>query len=183
VVRGHPDRTLEENLMLGPETTLGEAWGQIEDRCNEGLPCPLCGQRVQVYWRNINSEMAWVAIRLYRYGLENGEDFAYMPDISAGKKHFGWGDYAKLRHWGVLEEQSGTREDGSNRVGYWRITDLGRQWVTGIVSLPRYVRVYNNQALGPPTPYSKSGELRPEVSIRDALNTKFDYDALMRGET
>jgi hypothetical protein len=171
-----------ENMSLGPDTTLGEAWKLIEDNCEDGLPCPLCGQRVQVYRRGINSEMAWVAIRLYRHSLENGSKYAYMPDISAGKKHFGWGDYAKLRHWGVLEEQPGTREDGSSRVGFWRITQLGRQWVEGAISLPRYVRVYNNQPLGPPTPYSKNGKLRPLVSIRDALGIKFDYEKLMGGE-
>ena len=39
------------------------------------------------------------------------------------------GDWAKLKFWGLIEEKPDVRDDGSPRVGYWRMTPLGRQFV------------------------------------------------------
>lgn len=168
-------------MTLGPDSTLGEAWKLIEAHQDDGLPCPLCGQWVQVYRRNLNWSMAWLAIKLYRWNLEHPGEYVHVLTFISAAKAFA-GDYSKARFWGLIEAEEGMRPDGSTRVGYWRITQTGIDWVTGKIRLPRYVRVYDNQALGPPVAYSKSGKQRSLVSIRDALGTRFDYDLLMAGE-
>jgi hypothetical protein len=126
--------------------------------------------------------MAFAAIKLYRYNLSHPGEYAHLLSLLAVPRGFAGGDYAKLQYWGAIEEDAGRRADGSSRVGYWRITQIGAQWVTRSIRLPRYVRVYNSSALGPPTPYTKSGRLTSPVGIDDALGNKFDYDKLMAGE-
>lgn len=125
--------------------------------------------------------MAWLLIQIYRWDLNHPGEYVYVPKLINASGKSLWGDYSKARFWGLIEAEEGIRADGSSRVGYWRITRKGTDWVLGRISLPRYVRVYNNQPLGPPTTYSKSGQLRPLVSVREALGTRFDYDLLMAG--
>ena len=83
------------------------------------------------------------------------------------------GGYGTLGHyWGLMEQADGQREDGSNRVGWWRLTMLGQEFVMRRTTVPQYARVYNGRCLG---------LVGDPVDIRTALGTKFNYDDLMRG--
>ena len=75
----------------------------------------------------------------------------------------------KLRYWGLLEEELELRPDGG-RAGWWRVTELGEWFVLKEATVPRYARIYDNRCL------SLVGD---QVSITDALGTKFNYDDLM----
>jgi hypothetical protein len=81
------------------------------------------------------------------------------------------GDVSKLRYWDLLEAQKGRREDGSDRVGFYRITDLGRKFVENKAAVPRYAYVYNQLLL------RMSDEM---TTIEEALGDRFDYGRLMR---
>lgn len=79
---------------------------------------------------------------------------------------------ALLRHWGLLEAiPDAVRPDGSGRVGLYRMTQLGFDFVRGQIKIPKYATLYNQELLALST-----AEL---INIRDALGSKFDYDELM----
>jgi hypothetical protein len=81
------------------------------------------------------------------------------------------GDWAKLRLWGLLDpKEDELRSDGSQRNGLWRITPHGKLFVLNTLKVPKYIYLYDNQI---------NGTEGPQIGIKDALKTKFNYDQLM----
>jgi hypothetical protein len=97
----------------------------------------------------------------------------WLPSMPEGKH----GDTAKARYWGLIEapDEPLSRPDGSTRVGWWRLTDLGAQWVRGEVAVPSYALVYNGQLL-------ELDDSRGTTTVRDALGSRFNYNDLMEGK-
>lgn len=157
--------------------SVEDARQYIVQNWDQGVPCPCCGQRVQRYSRPITSSMAWGLCRLYEHFQENPEEkwvhvegfFNSCPDIPFSFR----GDFAKLRYWGFIEMLDERREDGSPNNGCWCLTPRGEAFVTGQISVPSHVYVYDGHALG----FSDD-----QITIRDALKNKFDYDTLMAGK-
>jgi len=161
------------------EMSLGDARAWLRARVQEGAECPCCRQFAKSYDRKLPSASARLLIALYRYDDAEGREFVYLPPlldrfgatILKGTPH--QGGYGTLsHHWGLIEAQPGEREDGSNRVGYWRVTDLGREFALERATVPKYARLYGNRLLG------LHGE---PISIQDALGNKFNYRELMEG--
>jgi hypothetical protein len=98
--------------------------------------------------------------------------FVFLPDVldtMKGTPH--QGGYGTLgKYWGLIEQKPGVRDDGSNRVGWWRLTELGSQFVYEQATVPRYADIYNGRRL------RLHG---PAWSIRQALGSRFSYDELM----
>lgn len=157
-------------LALG-DWTLAEARAWLADRLDHGERCPCCEQFAKVYTRAIPSATARVLIALYRRDRGDGEYLFLPPILETLGGTPSLGGYGTLGHfWGLLETMPGEREDGSNRVGWWRLTELGRSFVRGAVTVPKYARIYNGTCLG------LTGEA---VTIEDALGERFDYRELM----
>lgn len=184
--KGHPDHieTVHEDvqptaslpsamtppseMILAPETPLAAVRQYISERVDEGVQCPACQQRAQVYRRTITGKMAAFLIELSRRPTD-ADGWVYIPAMTHAQ-----GDSVKLRYWGLIEGLVGLRDDGSNRVGYWRITEAGRDFVGGDLRVPKHARVYDGESLGLD---AEAGY----VTIRDCLGTRFNYDALMSG--
>lgn len=130
-----------------------------------GTFCPCCTQHVQLYRRKLHSGMVASLISMYRSG---GLLPVHTPTV-LGKKQ---ADEAKMRWWGLIEECDVTRDDGG-RAGWWRVTQLGEQFVLGRSRVPSHALVYLNDCEG------FDGEL---VDVRQALGERFRYDDLMSGE-
>lgn len=150
---------------------LAEARALLRTLVADGCICPCCTQNAQVYSRPLHAGMARQLLTIYR---TVGTDWAYLPDVLAAlaRSGAGSGDVAKLRYWGLLEQQEGVRDDGSNRTGHWRVTLAGREWVLGRTTVPQRALVYNRKLL------RLTGD---PITIRDALGKKFNYDELMAG--
>jgi hypothetical protein len=143
--------------------SLGEARDQLRTMVEHGHECPCCHQLAKVYKRRINAGMAWGLIRMYRV---SAHDWVHVPDLNLPG-----GDMVKLRYWGLIENPPGERrDDGSPRSGKWRFTELGRQWVRGKATVPERARIYDEECLR---------LFGRQISIHDALGTKFDYRELM----
>lgn len=134
----------------------------------EGHPCPLCRQLVKIYKRTIYATVARDLIALARHGGWEARGWVHVQD-KIGKSS---PDLVKTRWWGLVERQEGTREDGSSRVGLWRMTENGLAFVRGSHKVLKYAKVYDNRVLG----YDG-----PHVSIQDCLGRKFSYNDLMHG--
>lgn len=148
------------------QPTLEEAKAWLRERVDEGERCPCCTQMAKVYRRTIHSTMARTLVVAHH---QHGLDWFHLATLTATTGR--GGEEGKLRYWGLIEEETGRRPDGG-RSGWWRITPLGADFVLGRAKVQKYARIYDGRCLG------LDGE---EISIRDALGKKFNYDELMRG--
>ena len=129
---------------------------------------------VKLYKRTMTSAPAIWMIKLYRINGAEGREFVYMPKVLDTMKGTpAQGGYGNLgQHWELVERKRGIREDGSNRVGFWRLNDDGRDFVLGNLLVPKHAYVYNSRV------FDFDG---PDWSIYDALGEGFDYNDLMNG--
>ena len=70
-----------------------------------------------------------------------------------------------MRFWGFIEAKT-------ERAGWWRISEKGKLFVEGKISVPRHVLIYNQVCIG-----FDEGD---KTDIFSALNDKFSYQELMR---
>lgn len=155
------------------DMTLGEAREILRELVKDGHKCPVCTQFAKVYRRAFPSASARILVLLYREGGRH--DYVYLPDLlpKVGTNTASQGGYGvQSAHWGLIERQPGTREDGSDRVGWWRLTENGRLFVEGRITVPKYAKLYDGRCLGT--------EGNP-VTIQQALGKRFDYSELMAG--
>jgi hypothetical protein len=157
------------------ETPLGEVRAWLRGRVEDGETCPCCLQFAKIYRRKITAPMARVLIAMWRVG---GRDWVDIPalakSIYTDRTRATGGDETKARYWGLIEPKPNERrDDGSLRVGWWRLTHAGVSFVRGENTVPKYARIYDGRLLG--LDYSE------HVDITDALGTRFDYRELMQG--
>lgn len=148
------------------DKTLREARDWLRDRVDEGASCPCCGQLAKVYRRKITSSSARGLIVVW---LQAGRAWTHLP-TTAGLARLG-GEFARLRYWGLVEEDDAKREDGG-RAGNWRLTDPGVAFVRNQHRVPKYAYIYDGRLL------DLVGE---PVNVHDALGRRFRYDDLMAG--
>jgi len=158
--------------------SLDEAKAWLRTHFEKGTHCPCCRRFVKLYKRNINSSMAAALILLYRWDQRHPGQWMQITDViaeaSAGLQRRYVTDVAKLAAWEVIEPLEGERDDGSKRNGFWRMTDVGRDFCSGRILLPKYTYHYNQEVLHRKNPDPTM------ASIREALGDKFNYDELMR---
>jgi hypothetical protein len=131
----------------------------------EGMNCPCCTQRVDIYERTLNSGMARSLITMYRAA---GKEWQHIPTTVGGRSR----EEAKLRYWGLVE-QRGDEVEGKKDSGWWRVTPKGENFIHGRITVPKMARVFNKRLL------SLVGS---SWSIRDALGHDFNFQELMYGE-
>lgn len=163
------------NTPLPANTPLTEAKEFLRDNWDEGAICPCCTQTVKLYKRPITSSMAYALILLYKHFEKNpDQEWVHMNDYLNSIEGLPFpvksGDNAKLRYWELLEEKVEVRDDGSKRAGYWKLTQLGRDFVEGRTTVQSHARVFNSKS------YGLIGDL---VDIHQALGNKFNYSELM----
>lgn len=139
----------------------------------KGIHCPVCRQYIKLYKRKITSSMAYALILIYRYFKNNPEEKwlhveDYFKKITIPPTIRG--DFPKLRYWALIEKKKGQKEDSNPDVGYYAITDKGKEFVKREIKVPRYIYIYNANV-------EKIGE--EKINIESALGNKFRYDELM----
>jgi hypothetical protein len=146
---------------------LGEAreWLRQEAQVGAGASCPCCTQHTKVYRRPLNANMARLLIAFYRAA---GRDWAHRGIIEDKT-----GDLAKLRYWGLIEEDPAKREDGG-RAGWWKVTDLGEEFVRRIAKVPKHALIFDGRL-------RRLDDSSGYVTITDTLGKKFNYSELMTG--
>jgi hypothetical protein len=135
----------------------------VLERAEEGVECPCCKQNVKIYWRNIFASMVNALIKLLQNNGKN--EFVHWQIYSSGS-----GDFAKLRYWGLIEEEKTTRPDGGS-AGFWKITNKGVNFLEGNVSIPKYAVVYNGELL--------CLDDKETVTIKDIIGEQFNLRELM----
>lgn len=125
----------------------------------KGSKCPVCERFTKKYKRKLNSGMASFLISIYkRSNRENVEWFHATKSFFDATGQ----EYSKLRYWGLLEQKA--------KTPYWRITDAGKQFVEGKITVKKHINLLDGEF------YGFSDE---EVSIKDVLGDNFNYQELM----
>jgi len=135
--------------------------------------CPCCGQVAKKYKRSLTGAMAYALILIYKKNKENNNSFFHVEDYLKKIKNIPpsiRGDFPKLRFFNLIEKQKGRRDDGSNRVGYYRITQDGKDFVEMKLKVRKYIILYNNDFLKSDGDY---------INIKESLKKKFNYTELM----
>lgn len=147
--------------------TLQDAKKHLRKHWEKGTLCPCCGKFVKRYKVNLSSSMAYCLILLYTHKRDEWvhvEDF--LVDMGIKIK----GVHGKLKYWGLLEQKPNTDENKKDS-GIWRLTCDGEDFVTKIISVPKYVYLYNDK----PLDFSEE-----RIIITDALRDRFSYKELMQ---
>jgi hypothetical protein len=170
----HPRAPFEEAATIN----AARAWVQQVARTKEGGVCPCCDQMVKVYKRTITSSMAYALILIERYyrTAPLGQ-WLHVPDYLTDTSTLGppvrGGDWSKLRFWSLIEPKDDeVRDDGSARVGLYRLTELGRLWALNLTRVAKHAYIYNNALL-------KLDDSKT-LSVVEALGNGFRYDTLMK---
>jgi hypothetical protein len=150
---------------FGDDMTLREARDLLRERVGDGETCPCCAQFAKVYRRKISGTMAR-RLRDFRTAVPAGE-FGHLPTVLGRGSD---GEFAKLRYWGLIAEERRLRRDDGGRAGFWKVTQLGEDFIAGRITVPMYAHVYDGRRL------SLSGK---EVSFVETLGEPFDYSELM----
>lgn len=159
--------------------SLEDAKKWLRSNFGKGATCPCCHQFVKLYRRPFSKSMAYVLLLIACYFRgDSVEEWLHVPSYIAEmaadhprRAAAVRGDWAKLKFWGLIEEKPEVRKDGSPRVGYWRLTPLGRRFVKREVKVPSHVYIYN----GSPLPR----DVGEQITIDDALGKNFSYAEIM----
>lgn len=174
-------KTAVQDEFFDPRgASLEDAKKWLRVRFKKGATCPCCNQFVKCYRRPMNKSMAYVLLLMECYFRGDPvEEWLHVPSYIAEmvsdhprRAAAVRGDWAKLKLWGLIEEKPDVRADGNPRVGYWKLTSLGRQFVKRQVKVPSHVYIYNGEAL--------QRVVEDQITIDDALGTEFNYDEIMR---
>lgn len=164
VVRGREFNTIDEVRVW--------LFEQAEIRAQH---CPLCEQTVRVYKRKLHAQMARALVLIYRFFETHPDEWLdinnYLLKVGV---HSGKSNVALLRHWGLIERRAGEKDDGNPNCGRYRITDKGRLFVQSRLTVPKYIRLYNNRLL--------EMDERQTTDIHSALGDDFYYSELVNHE-
>lgn len=152
--------TLEEARAQWRATTEGD-----------GGRCPCCDRWGKIYGRNINKTMAAAVVWLFQQeGDENG--WVHLPTkaplwLMRSKQ------LPSMRWWGLIERKAKDPKDASARFsGFWRLTELGKQWVVGHASVPRMAWTYDGEV------ERLDGD---PVTVSQCFDSYFDYSEVVAG--
>lgn len=146
-----------------------------------GCTCPICGHYAKEYERHITTAMVktlWIVKQWFEKndpGLDKKwlqvENYVAELPLKIRPLHRGASsNFSLLKHWGFIVQRPGVRADGSNRIGYWRITQKGIEFLNDKMKVPKFAVIYNNKLIR----FSDD-----PVSVRDCMTKKFSYAELM----
>jgi hypothetical protein len=139
----------------------------VAENRDEGTTCPCCGQFVKVYQRGIHSLMAKNLLQLYKITREDGDGYYHVNDFA---KPFGGGDFAKLRFWGLIDQETDDFDPSKRTSGKWRITEKGKLFCQNEYSVPKKIIFLNGKPVD---------QLSEYTTIVECLGKKFDYQEMM----
>lgn len=150
-------------MIITPNTTIAEAQAYLNINPKKAKPCPCCQQTVKLYTRKVNVRML---LPLFKLTKLNPDIYHHVStfDMNTSK-----GEFTKLRYWNLVEMKD--NEDTKKKTsGMWRITDKGKLFLKGKITIPLSCDIYNAKVR------SFSTE---RIDIIGALGKNFDYAELM----
>ena len=156
------------------DDTLEYAQKYVKDNQAKGVRCPCCARMVKEYHYTINSGQALAIIVIYRLTKQLSPEDGWIHILKAFGEHTKLNpqslSFHRLKLWGLLEQQPTNDDPKKKTSGYWRITDIGKEFVLGTSKVKKGVYVLD----GTITHFGEE-----DVDIHAALREKFNYETLM----
>jgi hypothetical protein len=118
-------------------------------RRRQGVVCPCCHKPCKMRPGTISKPMLVALVKMY-LKLESVKDLRETN-----------GDYAKLRHWGLVEQIG---------KGRWRLTPRGREFLHGRVEVPKTAVTFNRRC------YELTGR---SVTVFDCYGSRAGFVAMV----
>jgi len=144
--------------------TIIEAKTFLNENYKDGCICPCCNQVVKLYKRKLNSGMARVLIAMYKKGGSFFHVKDYLREYNIKNTH----DWTLLKYWKLIQPMD--NQKGGQELGYWSITEKGKQFCKGELKLQKHVLIITNKMIG----FSNE-----DTDIVESLGNHFDYNELM----
>jgi len=153
------------------KNTVAEAKIFLRENWEEGINCPCCGQLVRKWRHSINSSIARTLIKMLLVETKTGNRWVHiMNQIGITTM------YSIATYWDLIEPLEYPKIDSllddKKSSGMWFLTEKGKLFVKGFITIPKYVNVFDHKLVG------TEGK---EVFIQDCLGKKFSYNELMKG--
>jgi len=133
-------------------------WNKVIEA--DGGYCPCCGKWGKVYKMKLSQHLAlslrWIALHGEQDGWIDVQNKA--PRWMLKSK-----TYNLLEHWDMIESQS-------HRSGVWRATVTGLLFISGDVTAPSAVHIYDNR---------KWGVEDEQTTFRGCFGKHFDFEEMM----
>lgn len=168
-----------EQKALTREQVLAELRGELRKGVytREGMLCPCCKRLAKVYKRRINAGMVRALLDMVRATPKLPvERNGFVKVGMDGEVKTAGGDYSKLQWWGLIEPLPGEnyREDGSTRIGFWKVTQAGHLFVRGEASVRKYVYEFDGARVRDPEDADTS------LAVIGEVVENYDYEEMMR---
>lgn len=175
--------------------TIAEARKILERHAREGIDCPLCDTLYKTYKRSLNASIAasLVWLRAYSRKLTGSDtEFPFVEPQRVGPRHVvASREYPKARWWGMIEQRAQDKQlaealessavssgESAQIAGFWRLTQRGADFVDGRLMVDSHALVLKNNAMIL-TPEIRAEEGITQISVREALGKKFNFEELM----
>ena len=161
-------------IPIPDHLTVAEAREFMYEHLEEGVRC-LCDRRFGFDKRSLYDSVTKALSLVHEEGRQlarvGAELWVHTPRFLHGKVTSAarGGDWAKLRHWGLIERRPGKRGDGWKWSGYWRLTQRGRDFVDGLIKVPKQIFIFKKQLVFKP-------DQGLQVTIKEALGAKWNED-------
>jgi len=153
--------------------TITEAKDFLNENYKDGCICPCCNQTVKLYKRKLNSGMAKALIIMLKLHKNNPNKNGFKMNMEIAKMKIPSSniEYSKLKYWGLVQElKDEDATPGAKTSGVWKLTQKGKDFTLGKITVPTHVNIYNKIKYG----YSEE-----HTNIIKALGNHFDYNELM----
>lgn len=159
----------DEDIFSIPDT-LENAKVWLAENVNKGVRCPCCQQFAKLYRRPLYATMARMLILFYK--IPGSDDWLHINDVIrvTGCSEFRCGDWAKLKHWALIEDRKKEEDDDKKNSGFWRITPTGKAFVERKYRIKSHILLYDGNFCG------FEGE---DVYIDHCLGKNFSYGELL----
>jgi hypothetical protein len=129
-------------------------------RLKEGKEkCPCCKRPMKAYGYNLNKKQVDLAYRIFEWCARVNEwewnaEEVFKSDVRAHKQ------FSKLQYHGIIKL--------INHNGIWKITKIGTDFLTGRITLPRKVWVFDNHVILRDDSFVHVDKVEPEWKIERA---------------
>lgn len=101
--------------------------------------CPHCGQSVMKHTHSMSESMANTFLKVPMF-----VKFHLQKDLTLTKNQYA--NFQKLKYWGLVEQVK-------DQSGWWRVTEYGRRFAFGEISISKSVITFNNRAVDTHGPF------------------------------
>jgi len=155
----------------GDEMTVAEAREMLSQGAEDGVHCPCCSQLVRLYKRALHAEMVLFLYKLAREYKKDPRPYTTRELIPSLTKSASDGTY--LTRWGIIKKITAGKNSTGGMAGGYVPTQKGLAFLRDRIKVPSHVFMQCGKTMG----FSER-----QISVREALGSRFDYEKLLRGE-